>query len=107
MLFVRVLESEGRVVEEAGEVVGEVFEDHVAVVLFDHDLLQFDHVFVVQRLEELDFSDGRHGELIESAKFKKANRGITLTPSLSPSIRIFLRATLSPVYTWIARKTLP
>ena len=48
VLFVGGGEREGGVVEEASQVVREVFEDHEAVILLDHDLLQGDDVDVVQ-----------------------------------------------------------
>ena len=64
VFLVGVRELEGRVVEEAGQVVGKVFEDHEAVVLFDHDFLETDDVFVLEGLQELDFADGGYGEAV-------------------------------------------
>lgn len=42
---------------------GEVLEDHVAVVLLDHDFLEFDDVVVVEGLEEFDLADCGDREL--------------------------------------------
>ncbi len=46
-----VFQSEGRVIEKTGKIMGKVFENHVAIVLFYHHLLQLHDVVMVQRLE--------------------------------------------------------
>ena len=59
-------------VKEAREVMGEVFEDHEAVVALDHDFLEGDNVEVVEGLEEFDFAGGCHWELCDvSMKSKR------------------------------------
>lgn len=50
-------------VKQPCQVVGKVLKDHIAVVLFDHDLAKLDDIVVVQRLEKLDFSNSSNGEL--------------------------------------------
>ena len=54
------IELECWVVEQAVEIVGEVFKHHVAVVLFDHDFKQVNNVDMVKALQELDLANGRH-----------------------------------------------
>src|SRR5690242_15864887 len=56
ILFVRLLELEGRVIEEARQIVREVLEDHVAVILLDHDFAKLNNVAMIERLQELDLS---------------------------------------------------
>lgn len=63
VLLVRVSEPEIRMVEETGQIVRYVFEDHEAIVLLDHHLLQFHDVLVVEGLEQLDLANGCDGEL--------------------------------------------
>ena len=50
-------EFEGRMVDEAGEVVGQIFEDHETFVFLNHDFLERNDVTVAEVLEEFDFSD--------------------------------------------------
>ena len=64
VLFVTVVEFEGRVVEETRKVMREILKDHEAVILLYHDFLETDDVLVPQRLQELDFTNGRHGKSI-------------------------------------------
>ena len=50
-------------VQQPCQVVGKVLKNHIAVVLFDHDLAKLDNIVVVQRLEELNFSNSSNREL--------------------------------------------
>lgn len=84
-----------------------VFEDHEAVIALDHDFLHGNDVDVIQRLQEFDLSDRCNRELDIVSICNDKLVGIALTPSRSPSIRIFLRATILPVYTWMPLYTFP
>ena len=64
VFLVGLRELEGRMVEEASQVVGKVFEDHEAVILFDHDFLEADDVVVPEGLQELDFADGGYRKAV-------------------------------------------
>ena len=97
IFLMRIVKLEGGMVQQPCQIVGDVLKNHIAIVLFDHDLAKLDNVVVVQRLQELDFSNGSNGELkFISTLSARVVRG-KLTPSRSPSIRIFLSATWSLV----------
>src|SRR5436309_13632386 len=94
MLLVSVFQLEGGMVEEARKVMGKIFKDHEAVIFFNHDFLQADNVDVLQGLQKLDFANRSDRKLIRVSRSKwNVHYGPELTPSLSPSIRIFLSAT--------------
>ena len=120
-----VLESERpeqRLLHEAGQVVIHVLEHQVdAPVLAllalrplprHHDLAQVDDVLVLELLEDLDFADGRDGELAGNGRVSgcpgpTAGRLALRTPSFSLSIRTFFSATIRLVAFSRARYTCP
>lgn len=84
-----------------------------------HDLLELDQVAVVQALEHLDLSDGRHRQLdgsrasVLALLSSQVKTRPTLTPCTSLRLRIFLMATTSSVclslamYTWLRSHPAP
>lgn len=77
VLFMCLLELEGRVVQKTGKIMGKVFEDHVAVVFLDHDFSEINDVGVIKRLQKFDLTDGRNGELAVVSVMSLPSTGCT------------------------------
>jgi hypothetical protein len=61
------LELEGRVVQDARQIMRHVFEDHVALILLNHHFQQSNDVDVPQGLKQLDLSDSCDRETVSLA----------------------------------------